>query len=620
MIRCGRRKRHRPPVPSSNGRTLFSSPALLGRQIAKLVWAVTIIQTVGTSRRTAQNGFFVHGEKINARYCNGQIRHVRIAFGNDPTTEMIISFATVMSYYPFVPIGGVLVGRATNNDNGMIDEELVEFESLFIEQENASSYSIPVARKNQGNYQMGDDDDNVSEYRSPYYHHITIRGLEPNTTYHYRPVVHANLRSFASEPAMMVYGNDNDSNDHNDMMDYQEPDQAGTRRQRQRRMDEPPQEHTHNSTNGGMVVTPLRAYDGTMKACPSTKKIRTFRTAPNVTAQSKVGIESTFAIIGDLGQYEHSEATLASVLQYATTIDAIILAGDIAYSRQDHRQWDTFLDFLDDYPVAERLPMMIVPGNHDIDKTKTSRDIFLAYERRFRMPRVRPPKLGLYDGGADVALNMDAPPYPLPYEWGNAYYAWTYGLVRMVMVNAYASMEPNSVQYKWLVEELSAVDRHRTPWLTVVIHVPIYNTFGVHRHDLQIMAAREHLEPLFVKYGVNVIFSGHIHAYSRTAPVENGRVSETGPIHIVVGAGGRKCEAAFLDETPEPYMRVRDATFFGYGLFRVHNATVAAWEWIHTGLANDRDNHVYHSNQTLPSGPRTDEVTIVNYHYRGGTS
>jgi acid phosphatase type 7 len=560
-----------------------SSLALLGRRIPSFVcWAVLAIfinTDIGTGPHA---GGRVNGEKVKPRYCNGQIRHVRIAVGNDPTTEMIVSFATVMSFYPFRPIGGVLVGRSAD-----------AFESVFIEQEKASSYSLPViGQKNQANYRSGDD---VLEYRSPYYHHITIRGLEPNTTYYYRPVAHSNMRSFSSEPGMAVPSNTDYK------MDSQGPEESGKRRLRMEQQ---------NTT----TVVPLRAYDGSMKACPPPQKIRSFRTAPNVTAQSEVGVESAFAIIGDLGQYEHSQATLASVMRYESSIDAIILAGDIAYSRLDHRQWDTFLDFLDDYPVAERIPMMIVPGNHDIDKTKSSRDIFLAYERRFRMPRVHPPELGLYEG-EDIELDMDAPPYPLPYEWGNAYYAWTFGLVKMVMVNAYSSMEPDSIQYKWLVEELSAVDRQRTPWLTVVIHVPIYNTFGVHRHDLQIVAAREHLEPLFVHHGVNVVFSGHIHAYSRTAPVVNGQLSQTGPIHIVVGAGGRKCEAAFFSETPEAFIRVRDATFFGYGIFRVRNATVAAWEWIHTGQADDHDNHLYRSNRTLPSGPRTDEVTIMNYRY-----
>ena len=154
------------------------------------------------------------------------------------------------------------------------------------------------------------------------------------------------------------------------------------------------------------------------------------------------------------------------------------------------------------------------------------------------MPQVHPPQLGVYEG-PDGLLNMDAPPYPLPYEWGNAYYTFEYGPALHVVVSAYSNMDPGSTQYTWLVEQLEAVDRTITPWVLLTIHVPIYNTFALHKHDLQIVAAREHLEPLLVKYNVNVVFTGHIHAYLRTANVAMEELVETGPIHITIGAGGK---------------------------------------------------------------------------------
>lgn len=324
----------------------------------------------------------------------------------------------------------------------------------------------------------------------------------------------------------------------------------------------------------------------------------------------------TFAVMGDIGQYPHSEATLTRMMRSRDKIDSIILAGDLAYPRLDHRQWDTFLDFLDDYPVAEYLPMQIVPGNHDIDKQEDRDEIFLGYEYRFRMPRVKPAELGVFDGPKGP-LNMDAPPYPLPYEWGNAYYSYSYGPARFVMISAYSSMEPNSTQYKWIAEELSSVDRSTTPWLIAVLHTPLYNTFGLHHHDPQIFAAKEHLEPLFVEHAVNLVFTGHIHAYLRTDYVSQGNLDPKGPMHITVGAGGRKCEAPFQNAEPEPWVQVRDATYFGYGMLRLQNATHAQWDWIHTGHADDRlTNQLYHSNETLPAGPSLDRVSIYNQYFR----
>ena len=44
---------------------------------------------------------------------------------------------------------------------------------------------------------------------------------------------------------------------------------------------------------------------------------------------------------------------------------------------------------------------------------------------------------------------------------------------------------------------------------------------------------REDLEPLFVKYGVDLVFSGHDHVYERTVPIR-------GVTYVVSGGGGRR--------------------------------------------------------------------------------
>jgi hypothetical protein len=246
-----------------------------------------------------------------------------------------------------------------------------------------------------------------------------------------------------------------------------------------------------------------------------------------------------------------------------------------------------------------------------------SNEIFQAYEWRFRMPQIKPAELGLYDGPPGL-LNMDAPPYPLPYEWGNAYYSFDYGPAKHIIVSAYSSMEPDSVQYQWLVETMESVDRSITPWVLVTIHVPIYNTFALHKHDLQIFAAQEHLEPLLVKYNVNLVFTGHIHAYQRTANVASGSVTPTGPIHITIGAGGRKCDAPFKTEEPEEWIVKRDASYYGYGRFDIFNQTHAQWKWI---PLSSSDVHAYNfvkgEEETHLPQLEHDELMIENQYFLG---
>lgn len=181
------------------------------------------------------------------------------------------------------------------------------------------------------------------------------------------------------------------------------------------------------------------------------------------------------------------------------------------------------------------------------------------------------------------------------------------------MLNAYASMEPDSQQYLWLQSELASVDRRITPWVLVTIHVPMYNTFAIHRHDLQHVAMKEHFEPLFVNYTVNVVFTGHVHAYQRTHSVAFDQVVKTGPMHITVGAGGRECKAKFHDLEPESWLATRDATTFGYGRFQVFNATHAEWKWHHLSQAHRYNTIQSQDDIELP--PLEHDRLIVNNQY-----
>jgi predicted phosphodiesterase len=550
---------------TTNPRTKRQQPPGTSLQISRLTLLLLLATTTSTS-----------AWPVHPRTCGGLPKHVHLAVGADPSSMMTVSFASIPSKFDHAPMGGVLVGISP-----------AQLDRVVLEQEKASSYTVKVrAGGRQANHPDG-------LYYSSYYHHVTITGLEPATTYFYKPVVHARVEDFGLRGSSKNNATTYDT-DYNEAVENLEA-----------------QDHSEAEVSDGLhrQLNVIQPYDGSSKQCPSSDKIRSFRTAPRG-PDTAVNI----ALMGDIGQFAHSEETLARMIRARDTIDTVILAGDLAYSGTDHRQWDTFFDFLDDYPIAEHCGMQVVPGNHDIDKQDEGDEIFMAYEHRFRMPRVKPAELGRYDGPLG-AMNMDQPPYPLPYEWGNAFYAYTYGPARMIMISSYAAMEPESKQHQWIEQELRSVDREVTPWLLVVLHTPLYNTFSLHQKDPQIAAAKEHLEPLFVKYGVNMVFSGHIHAYLRTEMVAHDELHPAGPIHITIGAGGRKCEAPFRSEVPEPWVAVRDATIYGYGMFRIQNRTHAEWDWIHTGYNEERNyNEIKYSNTTLPS-VSNDRVMIANQFY-----
>ena len=91
---------------------------------------------------------------------------------------------------------------------------------------------------------------------------------------------------------------------------------------------------------------------------------------------------------------------------------------------------------------------------------------------------------------------------------------------------AFDSTYPKPEQIRWLEKELAASN---DDWKIVFFHQPLYSSGDTHGSDVQL---REVLEPLFLKYNVNVVLSGHDHFYERIKP-------QKGIAYFVVGSGGR---------------------------------------------------------------------------------
>jgi acid phosphatase type 7 len=512
------------------------------------------------------------------RNCDGSVRHVHLAVGPDPSTSMTVSFSSIPAEWGIEVHGAVVIGTDPNH-----------MDQLILEEEDPFFYtSIQPRGKN---------------YSSPYQHHITITDLNPRTTYFYMCLTRNTIRELLDlQEDLDILRMDKEGIAK--LVDVAQQNSLSESMQPQRR-------HLLNRLAEEQSLLRRRLslppYDSTQCACPDPHKIRKFST-PGLPGHSL----PKMAILGDIGQFPHSEATLDHLRVNHADIDLITLAGDLAYPDLDHRRWDTFMDFFDDYPLIEYVPMHITPGNHDIDKPLQGNQIFASYEARFRMPRIQPAELGTYDDPVG-RINMDRPPYPLEYQFGNAYYAFQYGKTHQIFISSYSAMEPGSKQYEWLIKELQGVNRKETPWLIVTYHVPIYNTFQEHQQDYQRFKTQQYIEPLLVEYKVNLVFNGHIHAYLRTKPVAFGNLTKTGPIHIVMGAGGRNAKAEFLSEEPEEWVAVRDATTYGYGLLEICNKTHARWDWIHTGQESDH-NAVFKKDIILPPGGM-DHTYFVNQYF-----
>lgn len=285
--------------------------------------------------------------------------------------------------------------------------------------------------------------------------------------------------------------------------------------------------------------------------------------------------ETSFVIYGDMGKapldpsVEHyiqpgSISVVKAVAKEIQTgkVNSVFHIGDISYATGFLVEWDFFLNLI--APLASRVPYMTAIGNHERDYAESGSvyvtpdsggECGVAYESYFRMP----------------AVSKDKP-----------WYSIEQGSVHFVVMSTEHKWSEMSEQYKWMNQDLSSVNRSRTPWVIFIGHRPMYSSHvGIPVNvDLTFVAS---VEPLLLKHQVDLVFFGHVHNYERTCAVYKNRCigkpkkdasgidtydnsKYTAPVHATVGAGGFS-----LDKFPRIVLNkwsLSRVSEFGYA--RVH--------------------------------------------------
>jgi len=123
-------------------------------------------------------------------------------------------------------------------------------------------------------------------------------------------------------------------------------------------------------------------------------------------------------------------------------------------------------------------------------------------------------------GNHDNQLNRYYRPFNMG---GERYYTFAKKNVRFFVLDS-DSLDPK--QMAWLEEVLkSSTDE----WKICYFHHPLYSDGGKHGSAVELRVV---LEPLFIRYGVAVVFSGHEHFYERLNP-------QKGIYYFIEGAGGQ---------------------------------------------------------------------------------
>jgi 3',5'-cyclic AMP phosphodiesterase CpdA len=184
-----------------------------------------------------------------------------------------------------------------------------------------------------------------------------------------------------------------------------------------------------------------------------------------------------FAVIGDSGTGDRAQNEVAQRMEayrQATKFDFVIMLGDNIYG--SHSPKDFVKKFEQPYkPLLDAgVKFYASLGNHDDPD-----------DERLYKP-----------------FNMG----------GERYYAFRKGEVAFFALDS-NYMDPK--QLSWLEQNLK--DSQGT-WKICFFHHPLYNDGRHHGADADL---RTQVLPLFQRYGVNAVFSGHEHVYQRIKPENN---------------------------------------------------------------------------------------------------
>jgi hypothetical protein len=195
----------------------------------------------------------------------------------------------------------------------------------------------------------------------------------------------------------------------------------------------------------------------------------------------------TFAVIGDNGTGETPQYDVARQMlkTHATQpFSFVLMMGDNMYGSQKPR------DFVDKFEIPYGpllrmgIPFYAALGNHD------------------------------------QPANRNYPPFNMT---GRRYYSVVRGPARFFFLDT-NFMEPQQVQ--WFERALSEATEQ---WKIVIFHHPLYSDGDRHGSNV---ALRVLLEPLMIRHGVDIVWSGHEHIYERIK-------AQKGITYFIVGSSGQ---------------------------------------------------------------------------------
>ena len=266
-------------------------------------------------------------------------------------------------------------------------------------------------------------------------------------------------------------------------------------------------------------LTPDTVYCYRVGSGDAWSEVRTFRTDD---PQSET---VTFAYMGDVqtaGVMEEDYALwgelCAALYERNPELSFAVLGGDLVNSGISPKLFDCF--FQNASPVFSQVPLYSTVGNHESNIPGGKPELFRDY---FAFPT---------NG---------------PEDFAEEFFSLDVGNVHLLVLNDWIfSGEQNlsDADFErvgdWIKYDLAT---STADWQVVVLHVPVYEVHS----DTRATAVREAWGGIFEDYGVDLVFEGHQHVYSRRYPMYRERIDYEKGVTYIMGVAGSK----FYDSSDE---------------------------------------------------------------------
>jgi len=275
---------------------------------------------------------------------------------------------------------------------------------------------------------------------------------------------------------------------------------------------------------------------------------------------------------------------MTKALEIDDDIRFSVFSGDVVDRGGDLSQWDILFQKSN----LKNMPISVIPGNHEYYDDSTTPVFFDATYFN-----------GFYNNPDNGAIGVE-----------NSSYYFKYNNVLVVGLDSEAAVTPSlmTAQKEWFS---NVMENNHAQYIVVFQHRSFYGSQYASVSPTQ----RMHWQPLFDKYGVDIVLSGHDHVYTRTVSIYDGvasNVDKQGTVYLIGGSAGKKYYSVIdqPDLFAHTFEKKSSVTIFSVDSAGLHLNTIGE-----TGLTLDQVTIPAKRSATLSSNFDKDEfmndVTIV---------